>query len=755
MRKILFLVFIIAGLLLAGCVEEQNADFCGKTGTDNKMSLDTAREIANSSECVADGQLKESGFCNTSSGTWWIDLDVEKPGCNPACVVDVETEEVEINWRCTGAIATKEKIGPVAEKIVFKKIAPENAVENIVSGEIDYYLESIKTKENDPQIQKVDLVNVSSTINGILLNPAPSLENKFNPFSSQKARFALQFLLDRDSIAENAHNKFGNAAVINIFANHPMYEKSLEAAEKLSIEFNPEKGEELLAEAMQEQGAEKVDGKWMFDGEPVSLKMFSVNFIEEMKDIGDSVAETLEETGFEIEIIYQSRDDENPAYYSDPAGLEWSITPTSWIYYGIGRYITPSFSELYEKDGWWAHENSEKSLLNKKLTEESFDNAEEWEEIVWELVNVDLEDSVGIWISHQQNVFAKNPALQNVTEDNFVGLRNYLNVRKAGMPDSDTIKIGMSETHIANESWNPAVIMGINIMDIINTLHDPILWANPKSLETEGFRWNFEIESAGETEISVPEKSFVWNPENKKWDNVADGTTARTKVSYNLSNYIDSKWHHGIEIGWSDILFFTAAQWDMAFDKEKITTDDVGKRRQDMFNEIKGIRINGNTLDVYLNKSSFEADQLTSFAGMFRWIAPWEIYAGTDKLVFEDKTFRYTKATNDEIDIEPLSLVKEEHCLELIAAIKAIDAQNIKPMFEAGGKDYSSAQELSERTTVLENWFAQKGHLIINDGPFYLERFDPTTSEMELRAFRDNNYPINWETWGEELLVGN
>lgn len=27
----------------------------------------------------------------------------EKPGCNPACVVDIETNETEINWRCTRA----------------------------------------------------------------------------------------------------------------------------------------------------------------------------------------------------------------------------------------------------------------------------------------------------------------------------------------------------------------------------------------------------------------------------------------------------------------------------------------------------------------------------------------------------------------------------------------------------------------------------------------------------------------------------
>lgn len=43
-------------------------------------------------------------MCNEFTGTYWIDLDIEKEGCNPACVVNVETREAEINWRCTGLL---------------------------------------------------------------------------------------------------------------------------------------------------------------------------------------------------------------------------------------------------------------------------------------------------------------------------------------------------------------------------------------------------------------------------------------------------------------------------------------------------------------------------------------------------------------------------------------------------------------------------------------------------------------------------
>ena len=47
-------------------------------------------------------QCEKTYFCNEGTGTYWIDLNLTKTGCNPACVVNVEDRTAEINWRCTG-----------------------------------------------------------------------------------------------------------------------------------------------------------------------------------------------------------------------------------------------------------------------------------------------------------------------------------------------------------------------------------------------------------------------------------------------------------------------------------------------------------------------------------------------------------------------------------------------------------------------------------------------------------------------------
>jgi hypothetical protein len=75
---------------------------CLSEKTNESMTLTQAQEIAQKSTCVEEGNLKGDYFCNQFTGTWWLDLEIEKPGCAPACVVDVVNQKAEINWRCTG-----------------------------------------------------------------------------------------------------------------------------------------------------------------------------------------------------------------------------------------------------------------------------------------------------------------------------------------------------------------------------------------------------------------------------------------------------------------------------------------------------------------------------------------------------------------------------------------------------------------------------------------------------------------------------
>ena len=77
---------------------------CADSKTQVIMTWEEAKIIAEKSYCVSEGTLGVNYMCNPITGTFWIDLNVEKPGCLPACVIDINTKIASINWRCTGLI---------------------------------------------------------------------------------------------------------------------------------------------------------------------------------------------------------------------------------------------------------------------------------------------------------------------------------------------------------------------------------------------------------------------------------------------------------------------------------------------------------------------------------------------------------------------------------------------------------------------------------------------------------------------------
>jgi hypothetical protein len=102
---IVFLVIIATGLGLWIVLTPLGNDVstsCMHAATGKKLTLEEATNIAIASECG--DRLKETRTCNEKTGVWWIDLDIEQEGCNPACAIDVTAKRAEINWRCTGTL---------------------------------------------------------------------------------------------------------------------------------------------------------------------------------------------------------------------------------------------------------------------------------------------------------------------------------------------------------------------------------------------------------------------------------------------------------------------------------------------------------------------------------------------------------------------------------------------------------------------------------------------------------------------------
>lgn len=80
------------------------------------MTEAEAKAIAGESPCMDEGNLLDEAMFNENTNTWWIEMDIEKEGCAPACVVDAVTETAEINWRCTGLLEPEDESEPEEER---------------------------------------------------------------------------------------------------------------------------------------------------------------------------------------------------------------------------------------------------------------------------------------------------------------------------------------------------------------------------------------------------------------------------------------------------------------------------------------------------------------------------------------------------------------------------------------------------------------------------------------------------------------
>ncbi len=101
-----YVAILVLLVLLTGC---SSGEICQKKETKLAMKFSDALQIARNSQCAEEGTVKEANMCNDFTGTIWFDFAPSEPkeGCNPACVVNIESRAAEINWRCTGLIEPK------------------------------------------------------------------------------------------------------------------------------------------------------------------------------------------------------------------------------------------------------------------------------------------------------------------------------------------------------------------------------------------------------------------------------------------------------------------------------------------------------------------------------------------------------------------------------------------------------------------------------------------------------------------------
>ncbi|RLG04166.1 MAG: hypothetical protein DRN60_00015 [Thaumarchaeota archaeon] len=653
--------------------------------------------------------------------------------------------------------------GPAVDRLIFKKVDQDLAPKLIERGDIDIYLYNLKisTAYEYLKSRKVRIYEAPSSMISILMNPAPAPKGSLNPLSIKRIRWAIQFLIDRDSIANSIYRGFALPMYSHVSPLDYDYLVVAGALKELGITYDPDYAKETIFEEMRKAGAELVNGKWIYEEKPVELK-FIIRIEDERREIGNMLAEELEKLGFTVKRLYKDFAQAlSIVYRTDPAAFEWHLYTEGWGRGAVERYDYATINQMcapwlgympgWLEYGFWQYRNKRLDELGKRLFKGEYKDLAERNEFYVEATKLCLQESIRAWVVIVMNALPARADLKGVSTDAVSGLRSLWTLRSAYVEGGE-LKVGhLWVRPYMGSAWNPiAGFTDVYSVDIWRQLHDPPIWRDPSTGIPMPFRANYTVETAGpERWIDVPEDAFIWDSKSNSWVRVGEGVKARSKVVIDYSLYFKSRWHHGIGMDWSDVLYSIYQTFDMAYNPEKSKIEvALAATSKPILETFKGFRIlDEYRLEVYVDYWHPIKDYIAEYAQPWGASMPWEILYAMDILVFEEKKAAYSDTAAARMQVDWLNLIEPKQARRLVGILRRLIEAGEYPrnIFEipASKECFESVDDALKRYSASIKWFKGHGHLVISNGPFYLEKIGTVAEQYaELRAFRDPSYPF-------------
>jgi peptide/nickel transport system substrate-binding protein len=116
-----------------------------------------------------------------------------------------------------------------------------------------------------------------------------------------------------------------------------------------------------------------------------------------------------------------------------------------------------------------------------------------------------------------------------------------------------------------------------------------------------------------------------------------------------------------------------------------------------------------------------------------------------DLLVFDQRRAAYSDTAASRYSVPWLNLVLDRDARLLRRVL--VDLQNEETAPEAvmrlpGQESLISSEDAAARFEAALDWFDERNHFVISNGPYLLQRYDSAAQFAELQAFRDEAYPF-------------
>lgn len=653
-------------------------------------------------------------------------------------------------------VAFAEK-GTFVDTIKFIQYLDEStAIEEVKKKNLDIYYSRIPAELiQDTDTQNLQIFYTTGGSFSILVNPAYG--DEFNPFSMQKARFALNYLIDRKLIVDELMSGYGVTMSSNYGPFDPDFLLIVSEIEKFHFRYNPELANSMISDALVEAGAKKIDGKWVYDDKPITVTFFIRNDDPVRNSIGEVISSELEKIGFTVKKDFG---DLNKAYVlvygSDPADLTWNLYTegyagrSAFVKYdplGLAQMYAPWYSNMpgFNNPQYWNYKNDKLDDLTQKIYSSNYTSYDERTDLIRKATTEGVNESVRIFLAAKIDPFVVNKDVDGIINDFGGGIQTRFTPINSRTNDTD-LKIGVKQ--IYQGAWNPvrglADAYSKNIWDV---LYDPGMFKNPYSGQNFAVRQNWDVETAGPNKkLNVPIDAINWDPVQQKWISMGVGKTATSKITYDL---LWSNWHNGQKMDMNDVLYsvYFTQEWgstpsenDKTFDPEYTPTASQAAKT------LVAIRpIDDNTVEVYVDFWHFDDSEIADWGGA--WVVmPWEVMAAMEKAVIDGKA-AFSRTDAQAKNLNWFSLIIPRDAVLTRQYLEEFSESNTVPKSLAGFDN--DPNYFDSRYASSIRWIEQKNHAVISNGPFYLDSYSPEARTITVKAFDDETYPYKAGYWSQ------
>lgn len=676
--------------------------------------------------------------------------------------------------------------GAWVDSVVFTSIdQAEAAVTQLQAGEIDIYAYGVadatlfETVKADPNLT---YTTAFGSYTDLTFNPyGPEFtDGRLNPFSNAKVREAMNWLVNRNYLAQEVYGGLGIPKFTNLNSNFPDYARYVEITRNLEAyyTYNPTKAQEVISAEMTAMGAELVDGKWTYKGKPVTV-IFLIRVEDERMEIGDYVANQLETIGFTVDRQYKTRSEASPIWVrGNPADGLFYVYTGGWITTAISRDAGTEFSFFYTPRDypvplWQAYQPpADFDEVALKLRNNDFATMEERGQLFAQALEGAAKFAVRIWLIDQTSFSPQSANLQ-VTYDLAGGVAAArlwpFTIR---FEDQIGGTVRWAQPGLLVDPWNP--IAGSNwVYDMtpiratadVGTVEDPytgLAWPQrieraevfaktglPISKTLDWVALNFV------DQIDVPADAWAdWDAVNQRFITVAEkypeGTTSLVKnvVYYPADLFTTNKWHDGSPLTMGDFIMAMIMTFDPGKPESAIYDEAAAATLEAFMAAFKAVKIVSTdplVIETYTDLYALDAElSISTWFPMYIYgPGAWHNLA-VGVLAETNKELAFSADKADALTIEWMSYIAGPSLEILKKYLDQAQAQNYLP-YATALYQYVTPEEATARWTNLQAWYAARGHFWLGTGPFYLDAVHPV--EGTLTITRNADYPDVSDKW--------